>query len=60
MPLIAITFIKIPTELAATLIVLSPIKISANSILTALSITISTKKSTKPIIKNKHPNFIVR
>jgi len=53
------TPIKIPTKLATTLIILSPIKISADFILTALSITISTKKSTKPIIKDKHTSFIV-
>ena len=55
MPLIAITFIKIPTKLAATLIVLSPTKISANSTPT----TPPTKKSTKPIVKDKHPKFII-
>ena len=55
MPLIAITPIKIPTKLAATLIILSPTKISANSTPTAPS----TKKSTEPIVKDKHPKFIV-
>jgi len=59
MLLIAIISIKIPTELATTLIVLSSIKISANFMLTALSIIISTEKSTKPIIKDKYTNFII-
>jgi len=53
------TFIKIPAELAVTLIVLSLIKISTDFILTTLSIIISTKKSTEPIIKDKHTSFIV-
>jgi len=54
------TSIKIPAELITTApIVLSPIELSTNSIFTALSIMTPTKKSTKPINKNKHPNFII-
>jgi len=59
MLLIAMISIKIPAELAATPIVLSPIEISANSMLTALSIIISTEKFIKPIIKDKYTSFIV-
>jgi len=60
MTLIAMTFIKIPTEpMAAALIILSFIKISADSMSTTLSIMTPTKKSTELIIKDMHPNFIV-
>ena len=40
-------------------IILSPIEIFTNSMSTTLSITTFTKKSTKPIIKDMYPNFIV-
>ena len=54
------TLIEIPTKpMAAVLIILSPIKISVDSMSTTLSITTPTKKSTELIIKDMHPNFIV-
>ena len=54
------TPIEIPIKLMAVApIILSPIKISTNSISITLSITTPIKKSTKPIIKDKHPNFII-
>ena len=54
------TFIKIFTKLmAAAPIILSPIEIFINFTSTTLSIMTPTEKSTKPIIKDMYPNFII-
>ena len=54
------TPIKILTEpMAAVLIILNPIKTSADYIFIALSIMTLIKKFTELIIKNMYPNFIV-
>ena len=45
--------------MAAAPIVLSPIEISIDFMFTTLSITTPTEKSTKPIIKDMYPNFII-